>query len=495
VYNPVTRLKRNHPIPLSIETNEHGFFKLANQNGWKSMSTKILLPDEEDLTGEECFRRATEAHKKVEAYKEAVEIRKSKEQFDAMSKQFERQQKAEHEMLTSPTKKMKEVKVNKHVNKNAGIALVRTMSKQNREESGTKSRNSTAKNEGEELENNSRMWLEKAAFDHMHPKALTLIGNNALEEANHTIGNSKLDVDEIIVSPGHSKIENDKLWEILSQPPLKRAIECYKLAGEKGSAEGYYNLGHVLWTGHPPVSDSDVINADDHPVSSEKMTFNENGDMLPNRKAAIDAFQRSIDLGDIDASYFLGVHFIQSESVKSISKDGNDLNDLKLSGLKMLNDAARDGHGGALYFLALLHLNGDSSIGVDACEGKEFKERLDLAASADDSDALYTRAHCFLKGTDGYKLDFSLALNGFLDSLKAGNSEAGVSAGAMYYHGGFNGAVEQNYTKAFELYQQAAEMGNIDGWRNVAACYATGNGIPKCENTAKYITKIMLKDG
>ena len=45
---------------------------------------------------------------------------------------------------------------------------------------------------------------------------------------------------------------------------------------------------------------------------------------------------------------------------------------------------------------------------------------------------------------------------------------------------------------AFELYQRAAEGGSIEGWRNVAACYMTGEGVPRCEGTARHIMKTML---
>ena len=51
----------------------------------------------------------------------------------------------------------------------------------------------------------------------------------------------------------------------------------------------------------------------------------------------------------------------------------------------------------------------------------------------------------------------------------------------------------KNQRRAFKLYQEAAEMGSEDGRKNVIACYALGEGVPKCENTAKHIAQIMLK--
>lgn len=43
------------------------------------------------------------------------------------------------------------------------------------------------------------------------------------------------------------------------------------------------------------------------------------------------------------------------------------------------------------------------------------------------------------------------------------------------------------------MYQTGGELGSTDGWANVAACYATGEGVPRCENTAKYILETMVK--
>ena len=53
--------------------------------------------------------------------------------------------------------------------------------------------------------------------------------------------------------------------------------------------------------------------------------------------------------------------------------------------------------------------------------------------------------------------------------------------------------VPRDQRAAFELYQAAGEMGSIDGWKNVVACYTTGEGVPQSLETAQYITKTILK--
>ena len=64
-------------------------------------------------------------------------------------------------------------------------------------------------------------------------------------------------------------------------------------------------------------------------------------------------------------------------------------------------------------------------------------------------------------------------------------------AGAILFHGA---GVQQDKRKAFELYQAAGEMGSVEGWRNVVACYAHGEGIPQSIETAKYIASVMLNN-
>jgi TPR repeat protein len=67
-----------------------------------------------------------------------------------------------------------------------------------------------------------------------------------------------------------------------------------------------------------------------------------------------------------------------------------------------------------------------------------------------------------------------------------------VSAGALCFRGGDDGQVARNPRRAFELYQHAGELGSVEGWRNVVACYATGQGVPQSFETAKYVARTML---
>ena len=78
------------------------------------------------------------------------------------------------------------------------------------------------------------------------------------------------------------------------------------------------------------------------------------------------------------------------------------------------------------------------------------------------------------------------ALNSFLTAAENGHVDAMVSAGAMLHQC-------DDQLRAFELYQQAGELGSIEGWRNVVSCYATGSGVKKDLAMAEHIANTMLK--
>jgi len=152
----------------------------------------------------------------------------------------------------------------------------------------------------------------------------------------------------------------------------------------------------------------------------------------------------------------------------------------------------KHGHGPATHHLALLcNQNGNIN---------EFCKLLSLAADGGGNpDSLFLRGHCYYFGADGHTRDMSLAFADFIAAADGGNIDAMVSAGAMLHQGvrsddGMTIIVNRDQQRGFELYQRAGELGSIEGWRNVVSCYATGEGVKKCLDTAKYIANTMLKD-
>ena len=275
-------------------------------------------------------------------------------------------------------------------------------------------------------------------------------------------------------------LDGDPNKNDVSTTNVRRALDYYQRACAIGSAEGCFNWGNLLWTGWPAAAEEAVDDSDDGATILVR----------PDRTAALEAFTRAMDLGDADAMYFMGVQFIDED------EDGGKMK----KGLELVEKAADQGHGGALYYLALLHLNGNNALRVPACSPKEFAARLDEAVEAGDADALFLRGHSRYMGASGYTRQYAAALEDFVAAAELGHAEAAVSAGAILHqpHPG----VQQDQRRAFQLYQYAGELGCRDGWRNVVACYLSGEGSSAikrygkayCRNNAKGLKRSQCED-
>jgi len=315
---------------------------------------------------------------------------------------------------------------------------------------------------GNDLEK-ARECMQLAAFVHGHNDAIVSLANDAL-----SIPNFDSEKEYKYVSQHDDAaplvVDMDDIRECGRKGGAHVAMKLYKFAGTHGSKEGWFNLGHLLWNGHDLGNDRSI---------------------QPDPSIAIDCFEQAVSLGDDDARYFLAVCYLGQEG------DDDESESVRRNGLKLAQDAADNGHTGALHYLALLYRNGDIGLDIEPSL-HSFSEYLDEAADDGHDEALFLRAHCIFHGEDGYALDMRRALDDFLAAGEAGNSDGLVSAGALYHRGGYD--IKRDQRKAFELYQQAGEMGNREGWRNVVACYALGEGVPQCEKTANYIQKTMLDD-
>ena len=135
-------------------------------------------------------------------------------------------------------------------------------------------------------------------------------------------------------------------------------------------------------------------------------------------------------------------------------------------------------------------MNGEPIINLEPCSLEEFVDRLDRAVQAGDVDARFVRGNSYYSGTTGYSQDFKKALHDFLQAADEGHAESAVSAGAMLHNGV---GVLKDQRRAFELYQLAGELGSEEGWMNVVDCWQHGLGVPKSNETARYINEIILK--
>mmetsp|Transcript_16211 Transcript_16211/g.24315 ORF Transcript_16211/g.24315 Transcript_16211/m.24315 type:complete len:531 (+) Transcript_16211:73-1665(+) len=360
--------------------------------------------------------------------------------------------------------------------KGSGIQVIKTIVKQTRRERSKQFQEIKVTASSPDLNQSdlekARECMQLSAFEYGFNDALVSLANHALSNSRNFDAKSEfkyaMTIDDAS-TPSQLKLLKNSISNTKNGAQV--AIQLYQFAGDDGSKEGLFNLGHLYWTGH---------NHDEDPSSKKGAESSgiEVG-LEPNEKLALECFEKSAELGDNDARYFLGVHYLQES-----------LDDIRIRGLELVQRSADNGHAGALYYLALLHRNGEGSLDIEPSLGS-FREYLDESAEGGDNDGLYLRAHCQFHGEDGYAVDYVAAFDGFVQAGVSGNAAGFVSAGAML-HQGVGSDIEKDQRRAFDLYQQAGELGSTDGWRNVVSCYVSGEGVPKCEQTAKYITKTML---
>ncbi len=357
--------------------------------------------------------------------------------------------------------------------KRPGIAVVKTIAKQTRTQQQQQQQQQHLNHHPKQQSewDKAQECMQIAAFVHGHLNAIVSLANRALTTPKFDAEKEYRFVTHALTkSPSDTPINTIvPMEELMGMPGAKVAEKLYETAGRRGSKEGWFNLGHLYWMGHDP-------------------------DVAPDQELGLECFENAVDLGDDDARYFLSVHYLaqQQQEQHSDTEEDEAVEELRKRGLMLLQEAGDNGHVGALYYLALMYRNGDVGLDIEPCMIL-YQEYLDEAADGGDGDALFLRAHCMYTGEDGYEVDRKSALDGFLEAGEAGNADGFVSAGAIYHNGGVH--VKQDQRKAFELYQQAGELGSAEGWRNVVACYALGEGVPKCEETARYISKTMLNDG
>ena len=131
-----------------------------------------------------------------------------------------------------------------------------------------------------------------------------------------------------------------------------------------------------------------------------------------------------------------------------------------------------------------------SSTSVVPTNKELFFKYLHLAVEAEDPDALYCLADMHMQGLEGLHKDEIKGRQLVEMASNHGHAQATASLGAMYYHG--HCGLQKDARRAFELYNIAAEAGSEEAWRNLAAMYYTGDGVPKSEDTAKEIMRVMF---
>ena len=260
-------------------------------------------------TSGSCLRElSTVAGKEIapgeDIYRQALSLTKEADDLD------KKKEEKRSNMMYEAYQRSKEKELNP---KSQGVTVVKTLVKQVRKER-TKEDDSIQKRE-KALE-----LLKRAATEHNHPDASIQLGNMLLKDASRTLKNTGTKND----GPDPKEL-------------VHKAMELFRQAGESGSRVGFYNLGHLLWTGFPAYEEIEDDSIElGQAIKADRI-------VSPDMTEAMVAFHRAIDLGDSDAMYLVGVHMLGEANVES-----------NREGFELIKQAAENGHEGALYYLALL---------------------------------------------------------------------------------------------------------------------------------------------
>jgi TPR repeat protein len=264
---------------------------------------------------------------------------------------------------------------------------------------------------------------------------------------------------------------------------------------------------------------------------------NELGQVKPDPSAAFKYFTTAANAGDADAHYWLG-HVHSSADTPWLDPQ---------KAIKHFCLAGECGHKNALYRLAMLYRDGASAKSREQCltgmqdfvdhagcsgdhddfqnahnncdhenhkctEVSEFPLQEaaegvsgDLSPCPDqflvylhraiheDNDpyAIAELAEIKLLGLHNIPADEVHAYQLFTVAHSMGHAHASYCLGAMHYRGQAN--IPRDPQKAFEFYNIAAEGGSLDAWRCLASMYYLGDGVTRCESTAREIMKTIAK--
>ena len=212
--------------------------------------------------------------------------------------------------------------------KSQGVTVVKTLVKETRKDRKNNIDAGDKRNEAIEL-------LKHAANKCNHPEAAIQLGNMLLKETSRSINTNSN-----IKSNSNSNINNG----LDHKDSVDQAMQLFRRAGDAGSRVGWYNLGHLLWTGFPPPKDIEDESEEEHNNNTAvDDVIEDTRIVIADMEEAMNAFTKAIDLGDSDAMYLVGVHRLGQSELESYR-----------DGIKLIERAADTGHGGALYYLALL---------------------------------------------------------------------------------------------------------------------------------------------
>ena len=151
--------------------------------------------------------------------------------------------------------------------------------------------------------------------------------------------------------------------------------------------------------------------------------------------------------------------------------------------------SAKKGYAPAQFMTAICYLYGG---GVNANWAMAMKWA-DKALKKHFYTAYYIKAQVY---KDGYLPDVNNRYIFYLEkAAMSGYAVAQEELGELYLNGSEQYSIEQNMTKAFELFKQAAENGNIEAQCQLGNCYYFGNGILEDKEKAYEYYRLSAENG
>ncbi|CAK4317821.1 unnamed protein product [Aphanomyces euteiches] len=287
-------------------------------------------------------------------------------------------------------------------------------------------------------------------------------------------------------------VEPENNMELMEEGNAK-AVEWLRHAADNGYRDAYVRLGNLCMAHDPPLVYAAIawysaiaVKCDaPHPDALYNLGmiyYEDHPNLEPPLKQdmplAMSYFMKAAKIGDPSAQYFVG-HILHV---------GNDVVPANpLSGRILLEQAASQGHGGALYYLALLYRTGDEDMGISPDAAKCIK-LLEQAIAADDDEALVCLGDMYREGWPPHvNVDVSRAHELYERAAKLGNAEALCTLGALAY-------ANELYEVAFQYYQAAADRHSMAAWKNLADMYYAGVGVPQNKKTAESILAMLKRE-
>jgi TPR repeat protein len=179
----------------------------------------------------------------------------------------------------------------------------------------------------------------------------------------------------------------------------------------------------------------------------------------PDEKRAAYWYARAAEAGDREASYALGLLYLQG---RGVARD-------RAEAAKRFRVAAEQGHAAAAYNLALLYVEGQ----VFPRNMSEALRWFGIAAEQDVADAQHTLAVIYRDGDDGIPRDLAKSIQWLERAIKLDHIPAMIELGIALFNGD---GIARDEARAAKLFRQAALRGNPVAQNRYARVLSAGRG-------------------